>query len=62
MSLLLPPETCLFFLSVTDEQKTVGVGDIIGGYKVLDIQAKQVLIEKEGEPAIWKRINTFLLN
>ncbi|MCY3724325.1 MAG: hypothetical protein OXG97_19090 [Candidatus Poribacteria bacterium] len=44
------------------EQKTVGVGSMIDGYEVFDIQAKQILIKKEGERAVWKRINPFLLD
>ena len=48
--------------TASGEQKTVGVGDTIAGYRVLDIQAKQILIEKEGHPAVWKRMShPFLL-
>ena len=48
--------------TATGEQKTVGVGSTIAGYSVLEIQAKQVLIQKAGgAPAIWKRMNHFLL-
>ncbi len=43
----------------TGEQKSVGIGTVVGGYQVLDIQAKQILIEKEGERAVWKRMNRF---
>ncbi|MYA57481.1 hypothetical protein F4X88_14400 [Candidatus Poribacteria bacterium] len=46
----------------TGDQKTVGVGSMFAGYQVLDIQAKQILIEKDGERAIWKRMKPFLLN
>lgn len=45
----------------TGEQKTVRVGDTIGGYNVLDIQPKQILIEKDGETAVWKRLNPSFL-
>ncbi|MCY3721326.1 MAG: hypothetical protein OXG97_03800 [Candidatus Poribacteria bacterium] len=59
------------------EQKTVGVGSMFAGYQVLDIQAKQILIEKaseaphhkardrvasRGERAVWKRMKPFLLD
>ena len=47
----------------TGEQKTVGVGDTIAGYSVRDIQAKQILLEKQGARAVWKRMShPFLLN
>ena len=45
----------------TGEQKTVFIGTVVSGYQVLDIQAKQILIEKDGQPPIWKRLETFLL-
>ena len=45
----------------TGEQKSVGIGSVVSGYEVLDIQAKQILLEKEGERAVWKRMKPFLL-
>ena len=45
----------------TGEQNTVFIGTVISGYQVLDIQAKQILLEKDGQPPIWKRLETFLL-
>ena len=47
--------------TATGDQKTVGVEDVVGGYRVLEIHAKQILIEKDGQPPIWKRLETFLL-
>ena len=47
--------------TATGEQKTVGVGSTIAGYSVLEIQAKQALIQKAGEPPIWKRLEKLLL-
>ena len=45
----------------TGEQNTVGIGDTIAGYSVLEIHSKQILIEKDGSPPIWKHIETFFL-
>ena len=43
--------------TATGEQQRVVIGSVVSGYEVLDIQAKQVLIEKEGERVVWKRMN-----
>ncbi len=47
--------------TATGKQQTVVIGTVVGGYEVLDIRAKQILIEKEGARAVWKRMNPFLL-
>lgn len=53
--------TAIFQNIATGAKKTVGVEDVIQGCRVRDIKPKQVLIGKDGEPAIWKRIKpTFL--
>ena len=44
----------------TGKQQRVVIGSVVSGYEVLDIQAKQILIEKEGERAVWKRMDTFV--
>ena len=47
--------------TATGKQQRVFIGTVVSGYQVLDIQAKQILIEKDGQPPIWKRLETFLL-
>ena len=47
--------------TATGKQQRVFIGTVVSGYQVLDIQAKQILIEKDGSPPIWKRIETFFL-
>lgn len=54
--------TAIFQETDTGEQKTVAIGDILSGYSVLDIQPKQVFIEKDGETGTWKRIEHTLLD
>lgn len=45
----------------TGEQQTVGLGDVLWGYRIAEIQYKQILIQKDDEPAIWKFLKpTFL--
>ena len=53
--------TAILENTTTGEQKTVAVGDVVSGVRVTDIQPKQVLIEKEGEPATWKRMTSSFL-
>ena len=47
--------------TATGKQQTVVIGDTIAGYSVLEIHSKQILLEKDGQPPIWKRLETFLL-
>ena len=54
--------TAILENTATGEQKTVAVGNVIDDYRISDIQPKQVLIEKEGEPAIWKFMTPILLD
>ncbi|MDE0012250.1 MAG: hypothetical protein OXU36_13960 [Candidatus Poribacteria bacterium] len=47
--------------TATGEQQTVGLGTVIWGYRIAEIQYKQILLEKDGAPAIWKFLKpTFL--
>lgn len=47
--------------TATGEQNTVVIGTVVSVYQVLDIQAKQVLIQKDGERAVWKRMSHHFL-
>ncbi len=53
--------TAILKNTATGKQQRVVIGSVVSGYEVLDIQAKQILIEKEGSRAVWKRMKLFLL-
>ncbi|MDE0556723.1 MAG: hypothetical protein OXI24_21125 [Candidatus Poribacteria bacterium] len=47
--------------TATGETHTLGLNDVIAGFHVAEIQRKQILLQREGEPAIWKFMKpTFL--
>jgi len=41
----------------TGKQKKFRIGERVGVYRVADIQAKRILLQKKGHPAFWKRIH-----